>query len=149
MFKIIVIFSGWIVKNGDLNFLSLKILYISGIRGFEQLFKPVLIGLGVRYFDTMCTTVYCFVCYQKVIFGKYWSYEVLTRQQRYTFFIIKTSVVLQLPEYIWVMKLGVKLLISVNYFVFLWIILCKILVRLRFSYVYVPTPFKTLNIEAL
>ena len=42
-----IILSGRIVKNGDLNFLSLKISYINGIQGFELLFKPVLIGFGV------------------------------------------------------------------------------------------------------
>jgi len=36
------------------------------------------------YFDTMRTTVNCFKCYQKFIFIKYWSYEVLTWQRRYT-----------------------------------------------------------------
>jgi len=79
-------FSGWIVRNGDLNFLnvlSLKLSYIGGIQDFELLFKPVLIGLGMRYFDTMRTTVNCYKCHQKVIFSKYWCYEVLTRQQRY------------------------------------------------------------------
>jgi len=30
-----------------------------------MLYKPVLIGLGEQYFDTICATVYCFVCYQK------------------------------------------------------------------------------------
>ena len=35
-----------------------------------MLLKPVLIGLGVRYFGTMRATVYFLVCYQKVIFGK-------------------------------------------------------------------------------
>ena len=59
MYKIIVIFSGWNVKNGDLNFLSLKISYIGGLQEFEPLFKSVLIGLGVSYFDEMRTTVNC------------------------------------------------------------------------------------------
>ena len=56
--------------------------YFPQIRYFESLFKPVLIGLGVRYFDTMRTTVTIFVFYQKVIFGKYWIFEVLTRHRR-------------------------------------------------------------------
>jgi len=89
MCKIMVILSGWIVKIWVLNFLSLNIWYISGIRGFEPLFKPVLIGIGVQYFDTMLATVYCFVCYQKVIFSKYWSYEVLRQQRWYTTYMLK------------------------------------------------------------
>ena len=41
--------------------------YFIGIQGFKfytMLFRPVLIDLGVWYFDTMCATVYCFVHYQ-------------------------------------------------------------------------------------
>ena len=64
MCKIIVIFSGLIVKNGDWNFLSLKISYISSIQGFELHFRPVLIGLEVRYIDKMRTTFNSFVFYQ-------------------------------------------------------------------------------------
>jgi len=58
-----------------LNFLSLKILYIGGKWVFEPLFKPVLIGSVVRYFDTIRTTVNCFKCNQEVIFGKYWGFD--------------------------------------------------------------------------
>jgi len=46
-------------------------------------YKPVLIGLEIQNFETMRTTVNCCVCYQKVIFGKYCSYKVLTAQRRY------------------------------------------------------------------
>ena len=72
MCKVNGFFSRRLVINGDLNFFSLTISYISGIRGFDflmMLFNPVLIDLGVRYFDAMCATVYCFVCYQSH-FGK-------------------------------------------------------------------------------
>ena len=69
MYKIIVILSGWIVKNGDLNFfkfLSLTLSYFGGIQDSEPFFKHDRIGLGVQYFDAMRSTVTCFKCYQKV-----------------------------------------------------------------------------------
>jgi len=61
------IISERIVKNANISFLSVRKSYFIGIQGFKfytMLFRPVLIGLGVWYFDTMCATVYCFVHYQ-------------------------------------------------------------------------------------
>jgi len=84
--KLIVVFSGRIVRNAKLNFVYMyvKISYFSGTRCFDfliMLFRPVLIGLGVPFFDTMRATSYSFVRYQIVLVANIEVNEVFTRQR--------------------------------------------------------------------